>query len=196
MLSKKDFNSRLISLKQPLINYCRHQLWDKSQLEDAIQSTLLIAIQKSSEFNEDSNFRAWIFKICTQVILNINSKLARERRHISDSYDQVADVVAELQREYAYEELLENPNRVLNHVGDDLRGAVLKLSESERTIFLLKSIGDLRCREIAETLSLPLGTVMAYLSRARGKLREHLSEYARQYGFLSSEIREESKDEL
>jgi len=194
--SHGELQSYLEANRQSLTNYCRHSLYEKQHLEDAIQSVIAIVIEKFALFERGSDFRTWIFKICTNVVYNINKKAARERRHFISLSEQVEDAVAELQQEFAYDELLRHPDKVLAHVGDEMQEALLAIPGNERAVFLLKTIAGLTCREIAETLEIPIGTAMANLFRARAKLRVHLSEYAKQYGFLDNNVREDSKNGL
>jgi RNA polymerase sigma-70 factor (ECF subfamily) len=169
-------------------------LWDKNELMDTLQMVLSKAYEKRAAFQAGTDFGAWIFRIATNTVFNANRRSARDReRFVSMEYSADLDIVVELQREYAYDELLRNPDRVLTEVGDEMSTALASLSLPERTVFLLKVIADLHCREIAETLEMPMGSVMGYLARSRGKLRSHLAEYARQYGFLRDDVtREES----
>ncbi|HLG93768.1 MAG TPA: sigma factor-like helix-turn-helix DNA-binding protein, partial [candidate division Zixibacteria bacterium] len=57
---------------------------------------------------------------------------------------------------------------------DDLVRALGNLNEVEKSVLLMKSVGELRYREIAESLEIPLGSVMGYLFRARQKMRNAL----------------------
>ena len=45
------------------------------------------------------------------------------------------------------------------------------LTDNERAVLLLRAIGEMRYREIAESLDIPLGSVMGHLARARQKMR-------------------------
>ncbi len=60
---------------------------------------------------------------------------------------------------------------LMETLDDSLVAALKDLTEAERAVFLLRAMGDLRYREISEALEIPLGSVMGYLSRARGKMR-------------------------
>jgi RNA polymerase sigma-70 factor (ECF subfamily) len=60
----------------------------------------------------------------------------------------------------------------LNEALEPTLAAGLKtLTDTERAVLLLRAIGDLRYREISESLGIPLGSVMGNLSRAREKMR-------------------------
>lgn len=197
-LRQNEFTERLLPLRSHIMSYCRRLLWNEEVLEDTLQEVLTIAFEKYDHFESGAQFKSWMFKICTNVVFNANRKTAGDQdrfiRIVGDEH--TLDIVAELQTEYAYEELLNNPEKILAHVGDEMQTALLSLSELERSVFLLKTISELTCKEIAETLKIPFGSAMAYLYRARVKLRVQLSEYAKQYGFLSGEVREECNDGL
>jgi RNA polymerase sigma factor (sigma-70 family) len=85
--------------------------------------------------------------------------------------------------------LLEEPDLVLDRCDDALAGAVHELPDLQRSIFLLRSIGEFKYAEIAEILEIPIGTVMGLLSRSRERLRRQLLEYARSHGLLPREDR-------
>jgi RNA polymerase sigma-70 factor (ECF subfamily) len=55
-----------------------------------------------------------------------------------------------------------------------LQSAIADLPVHHREIFLLCEVEEMSYQEIAETLSIPIGTVMSRLSRARRTLREYL----------------------
>ncbi len=190
------FLAHVDDVRSQLMAYCRHGLYEKGNLEDVIQVVLATAYEKYNDFRHGTNFHAWIFRIATNVIFNANRSDRRDADRIVDIDYEELDVVRELQREYAYDELLRDPDRILDQVSDDIHAALEGLPEKERNVFLLKSICEMPCWQIAEVLQVPIGSVMGYLARARGKLRAALAEYARESGFISNTIREESSDGL
>jgi RNA polymerase sigma-70 factor (ECF subfamily) len=60
----------------------------------------------------------------------------------------------------------------------EVTNALGELSTEHRTVLLLAVVEGFTCREMAETLSLPIGTVMSRLSRGRQALRERLASAA------------------
>ena len=55
-----------------------------------------------------------------------------------------------------------------------LQDAIEELPMHFREVILLCEVEEMSYQEIAETLSVPIGTVMSRLSRARRMLRDHL----------------------
>lgn len=58
----------------------------------------------------------------------------------------------------------------------DLYNAIECLSENYKTVIILKYFSELRLSEISEVMGIPEGSVSAYLTRAKRKLRDYLSE--------------------
>ncbi len=188
--------AHLDNVRSQLMAYCRHGLYEKGNLEDVIQVVLATAYEKYDDFRHGTDFHAWIFRIATNVVFNANRSNRREADRIADIDYEELDVVRELQREYAYDELLRDPDRILDQVGDEMHLALRGLPEKERIVFLLKSICEMPCWQIAEVLQVPIGSVMGYLARARGKLRAALAVYAKDSGVIKDTIREDSTNEL
>ncbi len=57
-----------------------------------------------------------------------------------------------------------------------VRGAMGRLHEDERVVLALVSLEDMTYREAAETLGIPIGTVMSRVARARANLLKLLAE--------------------
>jgi RNA polymerase sigma-70 factor (ECF subfamily) len=190
------FLAQLNTVQPRLLSFCRHASREQRDLEDTVQSVLLTAYERFEDFQPGTNFHAWIFRIATNVIFNANRRASRQADRATDVDPAELDVIAELQREYAYDELLSDPDRILDEVGDEIAVALRDLTERELSVFLLKSICDMRCREIADILQMPIGSVMGYLARARGKLRANLAEHAKKFGFLGSDVKHENTNGL
>ena len=171
------FVLHLNPLQGALEMFCRRGLFDASQVEDVLQEAIVRAYRDFGLFAEGSNFRAWIFKYLRFVVMEANRRfLEAKQRHgpsegisaedLADDTDYSPD-----QEKPLIEVLVESPEDILEGCEDDLRRAVLCLRPIDRSVFLLKAIGEFRYREIAEIVGLPLGTVMSSLSRARHQIR-------------------------
>ena len=62
-------------------------------------------------------------------------------------------------------------------IRERLSEAMTTLSPRQRTIFLLKHFEELSIPEIAEVMSLDIGTIKSHLFRAAHKMRERLAEF-------------------
>jgi RNA polymerase sigma-70 factor (ECF subfamily) len=167
--------------------YARYLAWNRNDVEDILQTALLNAARKFEQYEEGTSFKAWLLQFVTYAAFNAN------RRHEQiDAHELMADAealerltaVEVLTHEVAYAELINTPERVLGQLGPKLQEAVRALPAKRRSIFLLRAVGELSYREIADALAVPVGTVMGELWRARKQLRELLCEYVQQRGML------------
>lgn len=177
MASHDEFAALAERFRGPLAAYVRGLLWDPVELPDALQATLLVAFEKFAEFERGTNFGAWIFRIATNVVFNLNRKARRPE-------PPAVELAESLDLEAAYEEVLKDPEPILQRVDGDLRRAFVELNDAERASLLLVTVCGVTCREAASVLSMPIGTVMGNLARARGKMRQRLAAVARSRGWV------------
>lgn len=123
---------------------------DRASAEDLVQDALLAAWRSFQRFEQGTDCRAWLFKI----MLN----LATKRRRRESRFVPLIDVSAQA--------CFPEPVETL--------AALEALSEEHRTVLLLAAVEGFTCKEIAQILDVPIGTVMSRLSRARAELRRLL----------------------
>lgn len=127
--------------------------------EDLVQETFLIASEKIDQLRDSDRAFAWLVKILR------GCRSRQHRRKLPTSAVSVEELaVTEPGRPAEIDEI--DPERVL---------AVLdSLPDEYREPLLLYYFEELRYRDIADVLGLPLGTVMSRLARAKAYLRERL----------------------
>ena len=113
------------------------------------------------QFQAGTNIRAWLFRIL------FNSFYARGRRQ------QTAPIMISISVKGAEAWPVSGAASTALDAADIMR-ALAALHVEHRTVLLLAAVEGFTCREIAEILSVPLGTVMSRLSRARQALRAEL----------------------
>jgi RNA polymerase sigma-70 factor (ECF subfamily) len=171
---KHDFIEMLRPLRASLEGYSRRLLLNASDVEDVLQSALFHAFQKWDDFQAGTNFKAWVFKFVTHECLNANRRSRKIVPLESIEEVEVGVFAAPEGLHESYETLLSQPSLVLEQCGDALYHAVRNLSDIERSVFLLRAVGDFSYKEIADLLNIPMGSVMGYLFRARNRLRHAL----------------------
>ncbi|MGA2694749.1 MAG: RNA polymerase sigma factor [Terriglobales bacterium] len=172
--SSSQIDSSFEDLATPLLdslyNFARWMARNPSDAEDLVQETCLKALRGFASFQPGTNFRAWIFQILRNTIWSSRSKLERRMTVAMDFEEEGALAVDN-----------ETPETLLMKRSDSglLQKAIDNLPVHHREILLLCEVEEMSYREIAEILSIPTGTVMSRLSRARKAVRESL------YGQLS-----------
>jgi RNA polymerase sigma-70 factor (ECF subfamily) len=136
---------------------------DVNLAEDAAQEAFIRAWQHLPNYRPRAPFRSWLYRIATNAALDA---LRRERETVD------VDGLSLVSPDEGPEAVVEEEER-----GEEVRRAVLALPPSSRAVLVLREYERLSYREIAETLGIPMGTVMSRLNYARKRLRESLSPY-------------------
>lgn len=170
------FLALLKPIERDLELYCRRLIWEPQSVPDAIQNAVMRAFAAFDRYHEDASFRAWMFKILTNEVLALNRKHARIARHeFQLEPEEIEDLLGAESVGGAAEGLL-----AADGLDENLVVALKTLTDAERAVLLLRALGELRYREIAESLAMPLGSVMGHLARARHKMRLALARLERQ----------------
>lgn len=165
-------------LQAALEAYCRRSVHDQNAVRDVLQEATGKAFRDFHLYAEGTNFRAWIFRYLNLEIYAGNRTFHRQRHEALAEEPMVEEVWQQAIDEPLIESLLNNPEHILNHCDDMLAKAITELRPLERSVLLLRAIGQFKHREMAEMLGVPMGTIMSALSRARAQLRIRLAEYA------------------
>lgn len=172
----EDFESAAMPHMNDLFRTAWRVTGDRSEAEDLVQEAYLQAWKSFHRFEAGTNCRAWLFKILFHVIQHhrrkwFNNRSARE----NDEF---------LMETLAYEA------PVPQHLSDeDVLAALDKVPRQYREVVLLADVQGFSYKEVAETLAIPVGTVMSRLSRGRAALRTELSGLAEGYGINTTEKR-------
>ena len=160
------FEELAMPLFDSLYNFARWLGHDQDDAEDLVQETYLKALRGFGMFQPGSNFRAWIFQILKNTSLSLRSKLERRMTVPMELDEDSLELPA---TSHNPESLLLERSGV-----DAVRCAIEQLPDTFREVILLCDVEDASYREIAEILSIPMGTVMSRLARARKAVRNSL----------------------
>jgi RNA polymerase sigma factor (sigma-70 family) len=161
--SLAGFEELALPLFDSLYNFARWLAQNQNDAEDLVQETYLKALRSYASFEPGTNFRAWIFQILKNTFLGSCSKLERRMTLAMDSEEELPATSA------TPESLLIGRSDI-----DAVRCAIEQLPVIFREVILLCDVEDASYREIAEILSIPIGTVMSRLARARKMVRASL----------------------
>ncbi len=131
---------------------------DSHLAQDLVQETYKEAWKSFKNYQPGTNCKAWLFKILMRVTQHHSRQ---NQRYLSVQLEDVPErrlfVVSNAQERIEREEILEMVNRI---------------PQNYRIVLVMADVESLSYKEIAETLEIPIGTVMSRLNRARGLLRE------------------------
>jgi RNA polymerase sigma-70 factor, ECF subfamily len=165
-LQSASFEEMAMPLFDQLYNFAHWLTHNREEAEDLVQETFMKALRGFSSFQPGTNFRAWLYRILRNTFLTSRSGL--QSSMISSSVELDSDTVVSTAA---------TPERVLLQRADQeaVQSAIASLPIHFREIVLLCEVEEMSYQEIAETLGIPIGTVMSRLSRARKALREVLT---------------------
>jgi RNA polymerase sigma-70 factor (ECF subfamily) len=151
---------------------------ERGTAEDVMQEVFLQAWRSFDRFETGTNCRAWLYKILFHCVSHHRRKWFR------------FPVLKET--EEFLEANLTQPATVGEQVTDqDILKALDEIPVEFRSVVLLVDVEEFAYREVAEILSIPIGTVMSRLSRGRGLLRKRLRDVAESYG-IGKSLRKEA----
>ena len=164
------FEDIALPLLPSLYNTARWLTRDPGEAEDLVQETVVKALAGFAGFEPGSNFRAWIFRILRNTYLTSRSGLAaRSTVALEDEIAASGTPESAMEHTTPEIELLRLSDRAA------LEHAMEKLSPPLIEVILLCDVEEMKYREIAQVLDVPIGTVMSRIARARAALREHLA---------------------
>lgn len=160
-MTAATFEELALPLFDQLYNFARWLTHDTVEAEDLVQETYAKALRGFSSFQAGTNFRAWMYRILRNAFLSsrtglkVTVPLADEddEKLVADGPSPESLLIAQVSRETVQRALDELPVHF-------------------REILLLCEVEEMSYQEIAETLAIPIGTVMSRLSRARKALRK------------------------
>jgi RNA polymerase sigma-70 factor (ECF subfamily) len=150
---------------------------NSADAEDLVQETFLKALRGFAAFEPGTNFRAWIFRILRNTWLTSVTGLAATRTvALEDELagpDRAPDATYP---EAAIDHRTPELNLLLLSDSATLQAAMEKLPSPLLEVILLCDVEEMKYKEIATVLEIPIGTVMSRIARGRDALRKLLEQ--------------------
>ena len=139
---------------------------DEADAQDVLQDSFLRAFRHFRGFSGESP-RAWLLSIVRNVSFTFRRKQGR--------FGGFDDAERDEQLEEIFDES-PSPEHALLQACDaqEVRSALTRLPDQSREVLVLREMEECSYREISDILSVPIGTVMSRLSRARAQLVKEL----------------------
>ncbi len=166
--STGDFERLAMPLFDSLYNFARWLARDETEAEDLVQEAFSKALRGFASFTPGTDFRAWIFRILRNTFLTSRTGLtSRMTESLEDEEEGLSVAVT-----------WETPESLAlaSATREALQSALERLPVEHREVVLLCDVEEMKYKEIAEVLGIPIGTVMSRVARARKSLRRLLTE--------------------
>ncbi|GAA3374705.1 sigma-70 family RNA polymerase sigma factor [Streptomyces sannanensis] len=180
-----DLESRLEQHRVELTGYCYRMLGSSFEAEDAVQDTLVRAWRSLDRFEGRSSLRSWLYRIATNVCLDmLNAGNRRARPMDLSSPQPQASAVLHTRPEATWLEPVPDA-AVLPTVADPAETAVAResvrlafvaalqhLPAKQRAVLILREVLAWKASEVAELLETTVASVNSALQRARATLAD------------------------
>jgi RNA polymerase sigma-70 factor (ECF subfamily) len=149
-----------------LSSHARRLSRSRAEADDLVQAAVLRALCFAGTFEPGTNLKAWLHQVLDSVFLSGCRRRVRERRALTSlEVDPCAwirnDVVP-----------------AMHALSPPVEAALARLPAHFREVVRLVDVEEQSYRDAAQTLEVPVGTIMSRLHRARRLLAQSLTETA------------------
>ena len=149
--------------RQKLMRFALHRLSNPAQAEDAVQDTLIAAIEGMGSFDAGSSLHTWLTGILKHKIVDCIRKSSRDRWLVLDPDTLIASSG--------------DPEEALSLRGffERLESCMANLPARAARVFVLREVMGLNTPEVCAELAISTSHCSVLLHRARNRLRERLA---------------------
>jgi RNA polymerase sigma-70 factor (ECF subfamily) len=137
-------------------------LGGREALDEVVQDAFVRAFGSLESFRGDSAFRTWLFTIARRLVLD-RRRARRRQRETVDLQD------GDLATEYSALDSL-----VADEAQEKMRGAIERLTPTQREVFTLRINDGLSYKEIAEVVGTTEGAARVHYHNALRQVKERL----------------------
>lgn len=152
----------LSRMETPVYRTAYYWMGNEQDAMDATQEALLKIYKHLPSFKGDSMLETWAQRIVTNVCMDQFRKRKKVVFIQEEAWHEDRKAVREVER---------------GAIAADLKQAIERLPDPQRTAIILRYVQEYNYQEIADAMQLPLNTVKSHLFRARKQLQEWLAEY-------------------
>ena len=172
-VSKEPLSAELVfrdlfdTHRERLYRFVLRHIGHATDAEDLAQQAFVEAARTYAHFRGESQLSTWLYGIAMNLVRNHLSRAPHRVHRFEDesALDDEASSAAGPEEQCAMTQLI-------GQVNEELDGLMPEMRE----VLLLVALNDMSYEEVAELLSVPIGTVRSRVSRARGHLRRRMQE--------------------
>ncbi len=169
------FSALVETYENKILNHCYRMLGNVTDAEDATQEVFVKVFRFIKSYSEQSTFSTWIYKIASNVCLDLlrkNKRYTKDTVSLHQQNSEGEEFLLSVQDEgpSPYDETRKKEAK--RKLGE----ALGKLSDDQRQVVILRDVEGFSYEEIAQITKSAPGTVKSRLNRARQNLQEILKE--------------------
>lgn len=159
---RRALSAVVAKYRRPLYRHAFHMLHDAEEAYEITQEVFVRAWKETRLFDAEFHIKGWLYR----VTANLSLKHIRSRR--------VRALFAIRRPEIPKEVTAPVADAIYGEVRKEVAEALEELPPRFRQLVVLRYFDDLSYKEIADTMKMPIGSVMSGLSRARERLKKLL----------------------
>jgi RNA polymerase sigma-70 factor (ECF subfamily) len=159
----KGFSALYNKYKNRVFGFLFKMTGERSVAEDLLQETFLAAYRNAFQFDRTRSYLSWLFGIAHKRTIDYFRHVRVEAEHRVEALESVGSRIDAPDEEMANESL----RRVVN-------SAVETLDPFQREVFLLRELGGVPFKEIAEIMNCPINTALGRMRLALRNIRKEL----------------------
>lgn len=166
-LATHVLQKQLLELQDNMLNFAYTLTTNREEAKDLLQDTTLKVLDNQDKFTDNTNFKGWVFTIMRNIFINNYRRIVRNQTIM----DQTEDLYhLNLPQESGFD----TPDGAFN--AKEITKAINSFPDEYRIPFTMHVAGY-KYNEIADKMSLPLGTVKSRIFFARQKLQTMLKDF-------------------
>lgn len=158
-----DLRNDLVALLPRLRRFSYSLCGSLDEADDLVQAACERALSRLGQFEPGTRLDSWMFRIVQSIWID-RMRASSRRNNVSDP-----EALESVPHDARIHEQTEARAAL-----EVVREAVARLPEEQRIVLALCTVDGLSYQQAADTLEVPIGTIMSRLSRARRKLAEAL----------------------
>jgi len=189
------FGTLMNTYRKKVYSLAYGMVHDPESAMDICQETFIKAFRHLENFQGNSSFYTWIYRIATN--LSIDHLRKRKRREALHYDDQLMHEDSEAAEAALTSHMTDvHPQQALDRkeLQEKLNRAMDSLSEKHRIVLILREVEGLTYEEIAATLNIHAGTVMSRLHHARKNMQKELQGYLSGLPALAAQPEDEDEE--
>ncbi len=162
------FRQQMIDLLPRLRRFAYTLTSNRFDADDLVQAACERALSRRKQFKSGTHMDSWMFRIIHTLWIDTTRSLRFRTPHSTFDEKYIGKGTVNKERDKIEAKLL------LHNV----KQAMAQLSEKDRVVLALVCVDGMSYKKTAETLNVPMGTVMSRLARARVKLNTLVNGHA------------------
>ena len=165
--------------KKAFYNFVLRLVRSPSAAEDLVQDVFVKVVQSAADFKHESKFSTWAYTIARNICIDHLRKMSlRQHPSLDQARGDSPDGPTLLDRTAdAHPSASAERTAIGAQVAQRIVRCVEELPQEQREVFLLREVGNLPFKDIAQITGVPENTVKSRMRYALERLQESLSEY-------------------